>query len=73
MSMFDFWYWIENAEDFLAVDLSTATHGFEHSEVGFYTMDEMELSGNAYKPLTLKKLLATWIEKGPVFVEMGKE
>jgi 8-oxo-dGTP pyrophosphatase MutT (NUDIX family) len=72
-TMFDFWYWIENAEDFLNVDLSQATHGFEHSEVGFYTLEEFETSGETYKPLSVKKLLATWIEKGPVFVEMGRE
>ena len=35
-SKFDFWFWIENPTDFLSVDLSSVSHGFEHSEVGFY-------------------------------------
>lgn len=72
-SMFDFWYWIENPADFVSVDLSSASHGHEHLEVGFYTIDEIVLSWDTYKPVALKKLMATWIERGPVFIEMGNE
>ncbi len=48
--MFDFWYWIENAGDFLNVNLKKASHGFEHSVVGFYTLEELENMGESYKP-----------------------
>lgn len=40
-SKFDFWYWIENPEDFIHIDLSTTSHGFEHSEVGFYDLSTL--------------------------------
>ncbi len=56
-STFDYWYWIENASDFLDIDLSKASHGFEHTEVGFY--DPAELTA-PYRPLTLPTLMKIW-------------
>lgn len=68
-SVFDFWYWIENAEDFHTVDLSSASHGHEHSEVGFYRLEDFEGSDAQYKPTYLFELVKIWKEKGPVFLE----
>lgn len=65
-SKFDFWYWIENPEDFLDVDLSKASHGFEHSEVGFYDPSMLDAP---YRPEILPELMKIWNEKGPVFVQ----
>jgi 8-oxo-dGTP pyrophosphatase MutT (NUDIX family) len=42
-TMFDFWYWIENPDDFINIDLSTVSHGFEHDEVGFYNPRTLDL------------------------------
>lgn len=61
--MFDFWYWIDNAEDFVNIDLSKASHGFEHQEVGFYSLDELRAAGGTYKPTSMDRLLSIWIEK----------
>ncbi len=69
-SVFDFWYWIENAEDFLTVDLSKASHGFEHSEVGFY---DLEMLGDNFKPVSLKKLQKIWETEGVRFIEQEQE
>lgn len=43
----DFWYHIENPEDFLHVDISKASHGDEHETVGWYALDG---DIDAYKP-----------------------
>lgn len=53
----DFWYWIENPEDFVTVDLSQASHGDEHSEVGFYDPSEL---GTDVRPNILPKLMKIW-------------
>lgn len=54
---FDFWYEIKNSEDFLMVDISKCSHGFEHTEVGFY--DLSPITGN-YFPSHLADLLGEW-------------
>ena len=56
---FDFWYWVENPEDFIEVDLELASHGFEHSEVGFYDPETLDV----VRPLGLGALLVEWNEK----------
>ncbi len=63
---FDFWFWIENPTDFLSVDLSKVSHGFEHSEVGFYDPRSLDAP---VKPERIAELLDIWNEKGPVFVQ----
>lgn len=57
-TMFDFWYEIENGADFLNVDISKCSHGFEHSEVGFYD-EKSEFSG-VVKPDNIWKLKKEW-------------
>lgn len=56
-TMFDFWYEVKNSEDFLTVDISQCSHGFEHSEVGFYTLPLS--AGNCF-PGHLPDLLEEW-------------
>lgn len=70
-SMFDFWYWINNAEDFVNIDTSGTSHGFELEEIGFYSLEELHAAGETYKPDSMVRLLAIWNEKGPVFVEQN--
>ena len=65
-STFDYWYWIENPEDFLHIDLTQASHGFESSEVGFYTPAELDAP---YKPDCIQTLIDIWNAKGPIFIQ----
>jgi 8-oxo-dGTP pyrophosphatase MutT (NUDIX family) len=62
---FDFWYWIENPEDFTDINLSLASHGFEHSEVEFYDPAELDM----VRPSKLDLLLAEWNTHWPVFLQ----
>jgi len=63
----DFWYEIRNPADFLSVDITTCSHGFEHSEVGFYS-PEM-LSGAIIKPDNIWELLEIWKERPGEFTQ----
>jgi ADP-ribose pyrophosphatase YjhB (NUDIX family) len=65
-TMFDFWYWIENPDDFTDIDLSTVSHGFEHDEVGFYDPRALNIP---LRPERLPELVDIWVEKGAVFVQ----
>lgn len=58
---FDFWYEITNSEDFLDVDITKCSHGFEHSEVGFYS--EEDIMGADYRPEKLWEIVGK-IEEG---------
>lgn len=51
----DFWYKINNPDDYKNIDLSKTTHWFELSEVWFYDLDKIE----NYKPTWLKEILFT--------------
>ena len=53
-SVVDLRYEILNPEDFMNIDLSKASHGFENSEVGFYDLDTIQ---GMYKPETLKSVI----------------
>lgn len=66
LTTYDFWYAIENARDFENVDISKATHGFEHDEVGFYDLSEIE---GLYKPACLRELVAIWTNDSKTFVQ----
>lgn len=55
----DFWYSIENATNFLVVDITQASHGHEHAEVWFY--DLADIAGQ-YKPTSLQTFLAAYLE-----------
>lgn len=66
---FDFWYEIKNSEDFLDVDISRCSHGFEHSEVGFYD-ENSEFSG-AVKPDNIWELVAEWRKGDGGFLQNG--
>lgn len=59
---FDFWYEIRNAADYLNVDISKCSHGFEHSEVGFYN-ENSEFDG-IVRPEHIWELIVEW-EKDP--------
>ncbi|MDP2103541.1 MAG: NUDIX domain-containing protein [Candidatus Gracilibacteria bacterium] len=58
---FDFWYEITNGEDFLDVDISKCSHGFEHDEVGFYRSEDN--FDTPVKPDHVWELLEEWREK----------
>lgn len=66
LTTYDFWYAIENVEDFENVDISKASHGFEHDEVGFY--DLADIAG-LYKPTRLPELVAIWNRNPNEFVQ----
>lgn len=66
LTTYDFWYAIENVGDFENVDISKATHGFEHDEVGFYDLSEIE---GLYKPTRLPELTAIWDRNPKAFVQ----
>lgn len=55
---FDFWYEIRNGADYLNVDISKCSHGFEHSEVGFY--DENSSFDGVVKPDHIWELVQIW-------------
>lgn len=55
---FDFWYEVKNGKDFLDVDISQCSHGFEHSEVGFYD-ENSELDG-IVRPERIWELVRIW-------------
>ncbi len=59
LTTYDFWYAIKNVGDFQNVDISRASHGFEHEEVGFY--DLADIAGK-YKPARLGELVKIWNE-----------
>jgi 8-oxo-dGTP pyrophosphatase MutT (NUDIX family) len=65
-TMLDFWYWIENPNDFNHIDLSVVSHGFEHDEVGFYDPRNLDLP---LRPEKLPELVDIWKVSGPVFVQ----
>ena len=64
---FDFWYEVKNGADYLNVDISKCSHGFEHSEVGFYD-ENSELDG-IIRPEHIWELVREWREDGGVFVQ----
>lgn len=66
LTTFDFWYAVENPEDFENVDLSKCSHGFEHEEVGFYHPSEI---AGQYKPLNLEGLLPEWKSDARKFLQ----
>lgn len=66
LTTYDFWYAIENVGDFENVDISKASHGFEHDEVGFY--DLAEITG-LYKPTRLPELVKIWNSNPNEFVQ----
>lgn len=66
LTTYDFWYAIENADDYVDVDPSKCTHGFEHDEIGFY--DPAEIAGQ-FKPANLPELLAQWTSGGFRFIQ----
>ncbi len=66
LTTYDFWYAIENVGDFENIDISKATHGFEHEEVGFY--DLASIAGQ-YKPIRLPELLEIWNREPEKFIQ----
>lgn len=66
LTTYDFWYAIENVRDFENVDISKASHGFEHDEVGFYDLPEIE---GLYKPARLPELVKIWNSDPGEFVQ----
>lgn len=63
----DVWFHIINDGDFLSLDLSQASHGFENSEVGFY--DLTTISGQ-FAPKFLPEMLAQWNREGIKFIQI---
>ena len=59
-TMFDFWYWVENPEDFNNIDLSTVSHRSEHTEVGFYDPRILDVD---LRPERLPELVDIWVEQ----------
>jgi len=53
-SVCDVWYEVSNRQDFLDIDLSKATHGFEILEYGFYDRNSVP---DVYKPDNLFVLI----------------
>lgn len=64
---FDFWYEIKNTEDYLNVDISKCSHGFEHEHVGFY--DENSEFDSEVKPIHIWELMKEWGEEEGKFVQ----
>lgn len=64
---FDFWYEITNSEDFLDIDISTCSHGFEHEHVGFY--DENSRFDSIVKPDHLWELVREWKDGSGKFIQ----
>ena len=50
----------------MSVDLATVSHGFEHSEVGFYDPRKLE---SPVRPLRIPELIDIWSVQGPIFVQ----
>ncbi len=64
---FDFWYEIKNSEDFLNIDISKCSHGFEHDHVGFY--DKNSTLDGVVKPDHIWTLLQEWNETKGKFIQ----
>lgn len=64
---FDFWYEIQNTEDYLNVDISKCSHGFEHYHVGFY--DENSIFDADVKPDHIWELIWEWNENNGKFLQ----
>lgn len=64
---FDFWYEIKNGADYLDVDISKCSHGFEHSEVGFY--DENSKLDGIVRPEHIWELVRGWEKEPGEFVQ----
>lgn len=62
---FDFWYRIENWKDFLNVDLSKASHGFEHDRAEFVDLETFE---GILFPKQLKDWVKIWAKEGSKFI-----
>lgn len=56
---FELWFEIENIDDFENFDKSCATHGFECSDEGFYSWEEIEKM--EVRPKNLREILEKWI------------
>lgn len=56
---FEIWFEIENANDFENLNKSLATHGFECSNEGFYSWEEIEKM--EVRPKNLREILEKWI------------
>ena len=63
---FDFWYEIKNWADYLNVDLSKCSHGFEHGEIGFF--DENSHFKDVVKPNHIWELISVWRKDGGKFI-----
>ncbi|MDD5376838.1 MAG: NUDIX domain-containing protein [Candidatus Gracilibacteria bacterium] len=66
-TIFDFWYEIRNSEDFLNIDISTCSHGFEHEHVGFY--DEKSIFDADVKPDHIWDLTKEWKKNSRKFIQ----
>jgi hypothetical protein len=67
LTSFDFWYEIKNGADYMNVDISACSHGFEHAEVGFYD-ENSELDG-IVRPENIWELIHHWEANAGEFVQ----
>ena len=63
----DFWYEIKNGSDYLNVDISKCSNGFEHTEVGFY--NENSPFDGMVRPGNIWELVWIWNKNPGVFVQ----
>jgi ADP-ribose pyrophosphatase YjhB (NUDIX family) len=61
----DFWFLVRNAADYRNLDLSKASHGFEHSAVEFL---DLEAFAGDFRPKQLKGWMNDWSRNGLKFV-----
>ena len=61
----DFWFLVLNTADYRHLDLSQATHGFEHSAVEF--LDLENFSGD-FRPQQLSGWAKIWAKEGAKFI-----
>lgn len=57
-TVIDFWYLIENPEDFENLDISSATHAFEVGDYGFFDLDNTDIN---YAPKQLKEIIKQYV------------
>lgn len=67
-SVIDVWFFIANSQDFQDLDLTKASHAFEHSEVGFFSPDELLGRGETVRPDHLQTLVDQWHQHGARFL-----
>lgn len=61
----DFWFLIRNAADYRNLDLSKATHGFEHTAVEFL---DLETFAGDFRPKQLAAWAKVWAKEGLKFI-----